>query len=96
VDGKFAMFSGKLPSILASTSGEEGQLERLWGVSPLYFPGWMAVKHGAGPGYAAFAPAIPGARRLFWRTWRAETRMQFGKARSLWIFTVIFGRQLRY
>ena len=44
----------------------------------IYFRGWMAVKHGARPEYAALAPYSPGSCRLFWPTWRLRRCLSYG------------------
>ena len=41
------------------------------------FRGWMAVKHGVHPEYAARAPCIPASRRLRWPTWRRQRCLSY-------------------
>ena len=51
-----------LVALQAKMAGQSGFLD--W--RPSAFRGWMAVKYGAVPGYAALAPCIPDSRRLCW------------------------------
>ena len=51
-----------LAALQAKMAGQSGFLD--W--RPSAFRGWMAVKYGAVPGYAALAPCIPDSRRLCW------------------------------